>query len=343
MLAGYHAAIGARVFDHDELERTGRGVDACPIVNLLSDAGPPVPGARRPAHHAAAPRARSTDRRSPRSATSTTWRRSLALGAAHVRHERPHRQPAAATARRDGPRSAWRVLGSGRRRDDRPAEAAKGADVVYTDVWTSMGQEDEASRAPRAFEGFQVDDRLMAAAAPDAIFLHCLPAHRGEEVTDDGARRPAEPDLAAGRTTACTPPGACCRGSWPADERRPIGAPWLPRRSASTWIAQAARGPRGHEPGAAGRAAGRRGRGRHPGDRVARPRGPRRHQGAGARAARPSTPSPSCPRSSSRPRTTCGGCSATGWSRWPTRATSSCCARRRDPPTSSARPSTASA
>jgi len=64
-----------------------------------------------------------------------------------------------------------------------PAEAAKGAHVVTTDVWASMGQEDEAQDRARAFEGFQVSGALMERAATDAIFLHCLPAHRGEEVT----------------------------------------------------------------------------------------------------------------------------------------------------------------
>ena len=58
------------------------------------------------------------------------------------------------------------------------------ADVVYTDVWTSMGQEDEAAERRQAFAGFTVDEALMAAAADDAIFLHCLPAHRGEEVSE---------------------------------------------------------------------------------------------------------------------------------------------------------------
>jgi ornithine carbamoyltransferase len=63
-----------------------------------------------------------------------------------------------------------------------PVEAVRGADVVYTDVWTSMGQEAEAVARRRDFAGFTVDDQLMAAAAPEAVFLHCLPAHRGEEV-----------------------------------------------------------------------------------------------------------------------------------------------------------------
>jgi ornithine carbamoyltransferase len=64
-----------------------------------------------------------------------------------------------------------------------PARAAEGARVVTTDVWASMGQEEEAERRRRDFQGFVVDDALMQGAASDAIFLHCLPAHRGEEVT----------------------------------------------------------------------------------------------------------------------------------------------------------------
>jgi len=65
-----------------------------------------------------------------------------------------------------------------------PAEAVGGADVVNTDVWASMGQEAEQELRATAFAGFLVDERLMALAAPRAIFLHCLPAHRGEEVSE---------------------------------------------------------------------------------------------------------------------------------------------------------------
>ncbi len=66
-----------------------------------------------------------------------------------------------------------------------PREAVAGADVVTTDVWASMGQEDEVSARAAAFAGFTVDDALMHLAGDSAIFLHCLPAHRGEEVSDD--------------------------------------------------------------------------------------------------------------------------------------------------------------
>lgn len=63
--------------------------------------------------------------------------------------------------------------------------AAKDADVLYTDVWASMGQEDEAENRCIVFQGFQINDAVMAAAKPDAIVQHCLPAHRGEEITEE--------------------------------------------------------------------------------------------------------------------------------------------------------------
>lgn len=65
-----------------------------------------------------------------------------------------------------------------------PARAAADADLVVTDVWASMGQEEEARARRQAFAGYQVDDAVMARARPRALFMHCLPAHRGEEVSD---------------------------------------------------------------------------------------------------------------------------------------------------------------
>ncbi len=65
-----------------------------------------------------------------------------------------------------------------------PAQAAKGADVLITDVWASMGQEGEAEKRKKAFAGYQINDELMAQANEDAMVLHCLPAHREEEITE---------------------------------------------------------------------------------------------------------------------------------------------------------------
>ncbi len=71
-----------------------------------------------------------------------------------------------------------------------PMIAAEGADLIVTDVWASMGQEEEQARREKAFAGYQVDDALMARAEPDALFMHCLPAHRGEEVAASVIDRP---------------------------------------------------------------------------------------------------------------------------------------------------------
>ena len=101
----------------------------------------------------------------------------------HVRIASPegYELPAAIQQRvasegRDG--ATWTLL-------DDPVVAVRGAAAVYTDVWTSRGQENETAIRKRAFAGFQVNESLMAHASPEALFMHCLPAHRGEEVTDD--------------------------------------------------------------------------------------------------------------------------------------------------------------
>ena len=72
-----------------------------------------------------------------------------------------------------------------------PREAVAHADAVYTDVWTSMGQEAEATTRKVVFQPYQVNGQLMSAASPGALFMHCLPAHRGEEVTAEVFESPA--------------------------------------------------------------------------------------------------------------------------------------------------------
>ena len=71
-----------------------------------------------------------------------------------------------------------------------PHEAVQFADVIYTDTWTSMGQEEEAKQREKVFPPYQVNDQLVSEAAPDVIVMHCLPAHRGQEITDSVADGP---------------------------------------------------------------------------------------------------------------------------------------------------------
>ncbi len=90
----------------------------------------------------------------------------------------------------DGYRPDQSLLDSARRHTtihltDDPREAVQGADVINTDVWTSMGQEEETAAREKAFAGYFVDEKLMTLGAPGAIVLHCLPAHRGEEISEE--------------------------------------------------------------------------------------------------------------------------------------------------------------
>jgi ornithine carbamoyltransferase len=78
-----------------------------------------------------------------------------------------------------------RAVGGTLRLTDSARDAVAGADVIYTDVWVSMGLEDESARRRVDLEAFRVDDALVAAASPGAVVLHCLPAHRGDEITND--------------------------------------------------------------------------------------------------------------------------------------------------------------
>ncbi len=112
---------------------------------------------------------------------NNVWR-SLALGAAMVGMAFRTASPDGYGPDADDLARVTRLGGDVELTDD-PAEAVAGADAVYTDVWTSMGQEEEAALRRKAFAGFTVDDDLLARAAPGAVVLHCLPAHRGEEIS----------------------------------------------------------------------------------------------------------------------------------------------------------------
>jgi ornithine carbamoyltransferase len=182
VLSRYHAVIGARVFEHAKLERLA-AASTVPVVNLLSDRSHPCQALadllvlRR--HFG-----RLDGLEVAYVGDFNNVARSLGIAAALckvvVRFACPDGY---------GPseRDLHRIeaLGGAVVTTTKPLEAASGAHAVYTDVWASMGAEHEAAQRRRDFEGFTVDEELLAEARADAVFLHCLPAHRGEEVTAD--------------------------------------------------------------------------------------------------------------------------------------------------------------
>lgn len=182
VLSGFHAALGGRVFHHRVLEDLADAATV-PVINLLSDLGHPC--------QALADLLTMRQELGPLAGRTVCWvgdynnvARSLSLGAAMVGMDVRLACPAGyGPTGADVERLRLAGLATAPFVSTRPAEAAKGADAVHTDVWASMGQEGEAEERFRAFEGFQVDDDVMAAAATDAVFMHCLPAHRGEEVS----------------------------------------------------------------------------------------------------------------------------------------------------------------
>jgi ornithine carbamoyltransferase len=183
-LGCYHAVIGARVFEQTVLERMA-AVSEVPVVNLLSDDAHPLQAVA----DLLTMRAEFGDlagRVIAYVGDPNNVFRSLALASVmsgmEVRLASPPSYPAAGE---DLDRIA--LAGKPVTACQRPEEAVTGADVVYTDVWASMGREGEAGQRRRDFEGFTIDGALVERAAAHAVFLHCLPAHRGEEVSAEVA------------------------------------------------------------------------------------------------------------------------------------------------------------
>jgi len=179
-LGSYCSIIAARVFDHGVLEGL-RAAAPVPVINLLSDRAHPCQGLAdlltiRELFGSI------EGRRLAYVGDGNNVAASLAFGAAMTGLELVVSSPPGYELDGDVVDAARNLGGSITLVPD-PHDAVHGADAIYTDVWTSMGEEAEADERRVAFAHWQVDDALMAAAAPDAWFLHCLPAHRGEEVT----------------------------------------------------------------------------------------------------------------------------------------------------------------
>jgi ornithine carbamoyltransferase len=179
VLSRYHAVIAARVFDHGKLERLA-ATSSVPVVNMLSDDAHPCQALAdllTLRQHFGRLKGRVIAYVGDGNNVCTSLMLASVMEQMEVRVATPggYAPPAGMVERA---RDRGEVVVT-----EDPVAAVRGADAVYTDVWASMGQEGEAEMRRRAFAGFTVDDKLMAAAGPDAVFLHCLPAHRGEEVS----------------------------------------------------------------------------------------------------------------------------------------------------------------
>ncbi|MBJ7282350.1 MAG: ornithine carbamoyltransferase, partial [Acidimicrobiia bacterium] len=179
-LGSYCAIIAARVFDHAVLEQM-RAVSNVPVINLLSDRAHPCQGLAdvltiRELFGSV------EGRRLAYIGDGNNVTASLAFAAALTGLELIVSSPPGYELDGEVVENARNLGGSITLIQD-PIEAAQGVDAVYTDVWASMGEEAEAEERRAAFAGWQVDDRVMSAASQDAWFMHCLPAHRGEEVS----------------------------------------------------------------------------------------------------------------------------------------------------------------
>ncbi len=173
-LACYHAIIAARVIDHRDLAAMAAAVDT-PVLNLLSDTDHPLQALADLLTVKQLLGSLEGARIAYVGDAGNNVARSLAQGCALAGAELVLASP-------DG--YALSDPPDGVRQLTDPAEAVAGARIVYTDVWVSMGQDDEAEARRAAFAPYRVD-RAMMAKADDAWFLHCLPARRGEEVTDE--------------------------------------------------------------------------------------------------------------------------------------------------------------
>jgi len=186
VLSRYHGLIAARVFDHGKLGRLA-SVATVPVVNMLSDDAHPcqtLADLLTLRQHFGSLKGKTIAYIGDGNNVCT----SLMLGAAMQQMEMR-----VATPPGYGPPDSYVERARDRGEvivTEDPYAAVRDADAVYTDVWTSMGQESEAAQRRQEFAGFTVDDGLMDAASPDAVFLHCLPAHRGEEVSESVLESP---------------------------------------------------------------------------------------------------------------------------------------------------------
>lgn len=191
VLSGYVHAIMARVFAHADVQELAKWCSV-PVVNGLSDYNHPCQamadaltieerfGARRGLNVTFVGDGNNVALSLMQVSAKLGWNFTIACPEGY------DLDPRAVNLAQSAAKSAGSVL----KFLHDPHDAVRGAQVIYTDTWTSMGQEDEAAKREKVFPPFQVNARLVAEAAPEAIVMHCLPAHRNHEITDDVADGP---------------------------------------------------------------------------------------------------------------------------------------------------------
>jgi len=180
VMDGYHAILAARVFDHNIVRRMADS-SSVPVVNMLSDRQHPLQGLAdvlTMQQQLGDLVGKTVCYVGDYNNVARSLAQASALLGMHVRLGCPN-----GYAAEDGELQALQKLGAASvTQFDNVKDAVGGANAVHTDVWTSMGQESETNKREKAFANFQVTEAVMKVAAADAIFMHCLPAHRGMEV-----------------------------------------------------------------------------------------------------------------------------------------------------------------
>jgi ornithine carbamoyltransferase len=182
VMSGYHAMLCARVFDHRVLERMSAS-SSVPVVNMLSDVAHPlqaVADVLTMQQHVGALSGKTVAYVGDFNNVARSLCHASAMVGMHVRSGCPSGYSASGSDLDE-----FRRLGAASVNQFKDLDTAvTGAHAVHTDTWTSMGQESESKVREAAFVGFEVTEKTMALAAPGAVFMHCLPAHRGQEVSE---------------------------------------------------------------------------------------------------------------------------------------------------------------
>lgn len=181
IMQGFHALIAARVYDHSTVTRLA-AVATVPVVNMLSDHSHPLQAladALTMRQHLGVLAGKTVAYVGDYNNVARSLAEVAARMGMHIRLACP------AGFEADGAELERIVLlgAASVEQDNRPIEIVAGADAVHTDTWVSMGEEEDKEAKRQKFEGFTVDDDMMDVAGPAAIFMHCLPAYRGFEVT----------------------------------------------------------------------------------------------------------------------------------------------------------------